>query len=277
MTEYGQREQMENEAIVHTLDTQARAIWPQERDLIKRIFPKPGFEMLDVGCGTGEISIRVAKEFSPARVVGVDLSEINIGRARDRAAGSPLLSFETGDAHHLRYPENSFDAAICRHMLQAIPGPIEVIREMIRVVRPNGWLYFLAEDYGMLFFHPTRHDTDEFFSAYGGKASRASGSDLRQGRKMPAILTGLGCAEIKVDYLCIDTFRVDRNLLAEIFLHWRDGFAAWISEQSGKPIEDVLDRFNDMIECTRNPKSYAAWLIPSISARVPVDAKKGGR
>ena len=139
---------------------------------------------------------------------------------------------------------------------------------MVRVVKPGGTLYALAEDYGMLFFHPTKFDTDEFFDVYGVKASAKAESDLRQGRKMPSILASLGCDQIRAEYLCIDTLRVDRKLFAEILLHWRDGFEGWISRYSGFPLEDVRARFNDMIECTLREDGYALWLVPCVSARV---------
>lgn len=271
---YGQKEPMENDAMVRTLDTQARAIWPQERLLLKRVFSRAGLHVLDVGCGTGEIASRIAMEFSPEHVLGIDLAENHTTLAKERFKNLDKLSFRKGDATRMPFEPDTFDVALCRHMLQAVPDATAVIREMIRVVKPGGWLYVLAEDYGMLFFHPTKYDTDEFFGSYGGKAALKAGSDLRQGRKMPVILSSLGCSEIEVNYLCIDTLRVDRNLLAEIFVHWRDGFEEWISANSGQPLADVRNRFNDMIECTRRADGYAAWLIPSISARVNSETKK---
>ena len=260
--------------MVRTLDTQARAIWPQEKLLLKRFFDRAGLEVLDVGCGTGEISARVAEEFSPKHVTGIDLAESHIRLAQQRFAQNTRLTFQQGDATKMPFEDNMFDVALVRHMLQAVPYPFAVIKEMIRVTKPGGWLYALAEDYGMLFFHPTKYDTDEFFGGYGGKAAAKAGSDLRQGRKMPAVLASLKCAEIEAHYLCIDTLRVDRNLMAEIFVHWRDGFEEWISTHSGKPLEDVRNRFNDMIECTRGKNNYVAWLIPSISARVTMETKE---
>ena len=180
--DYGQKEPMENEAMVRTLDTQARAIWPQEKVYLKRIFDRPGLEVLDVGCGTGEISSRVAAEFSPKRVTGIDLAEPHIRRAQERFRGVSELSFQQGDANRMAFEDDRFDVSICRHMLQAVPEPLKVIKEMIRVTKTNGWLYALAEDYGMLFFHPTKYDTDEFFGVHGNRAAAKAGSDLRQGR-----------------------------------------------------------------------------------------------
>jgi len=90
---------------------------------------------------------------------------------------------------------------------------------------------------------------------------------------MPGVLTSLGCTEIALHYLCIDTLRVDRNLLADIFTHWRDGFGEWVSANANRSLEEVRARFDDIIESTRRPDGYAAWLIPSISARVTSQAK----
>jgi len=276
---YGQKEPMENEAMARTFDAQARAIWPQEKETLRRVFSKKGLRVLDVGCGTGEISSRVVKEFAPKRVVGLDLSERNLRRARELYPPSnfPGLSFEEGNAAEMGYEDSEFDVALCRHMLQAVPEPVRVIREMIRVVKPGGWLYFLAEDYGMLFFHPTKYDTDEFWREYAGKAASKSGSDLRHGRTMPAQLAALRCGDIQATYLVIDTLRVERDLVADIFVHWRDGFEAWIGKHSGHSRDDVQKRFNDIIECTRNPLGYAAWLIPSISAKVTEGTKPEAR
>jgi ubiquinone/menaquinone biosynthesis C-methylase UbiE len=266
--DYGQREPMENEAMVRTLDAQARAIWPQEKELLRKFLDRPDLRVLDVGCGTGEISSRIVREFGLKSVIGIDLAESHIRLAQQRYRNLQGLKFLHGDATSLPFADDEFDVAICRHMLQAVPDAIAILVEMIRVVKPGGTIYDLAEDYGMLFFHPTRFDTDEFFRVYGGKASAKARSDLHHGRKVPSILATLQCTDIQATYLCIDTLRVGRELFTEILVHWRDGFEGWISENSGYPLEDVRARFNDMIGCVRSEDGYALWLVPCVSARV---------
>ena len=66
--DYGQKEPMENEAMVLTLETQARAIWPQEKPILERLLSGQGLDVIDIGCGTGEISSRTGDASTrPAR------------------------------------------------------------------------------------------------------------------------------------------------------------------------------------------------------------------
>ena len=125
--DYGQKEPMENEAMVLTLETQARAIWPQERVFLKRLLGRPDLDVLDIGCGTGEIASRIMKEFSPGRVTGIDIATSHIQLAQERFGNVPGLSFQHGDATALPFEDDSFDVALCRHMLQAVPDPHRVI------------------------------------------------------------------------------------------------------------------------------------------------------
>src|SRR5262249_25041053 len=70
-----QRQQMADESMIRTLAAQAEAIWPQEEALFARydLGAKPA--ILDVGCGTGEITSRLALKYPGARVLGIDVLE----------------------------------------------------------------------------------------------------------------------------------------------------------------------------------------------------------
>src|SRR5437773_1174216 len=77
-----QAKEMADESMVRNLAAQAEAIWPQERPLFLR-HPAPA-RVLDVGCGTGEMTARLAELFGAASLVGVDLEESHLARARAR-------------------------------------------------------------------------------------------------------------------------------------------------------------------------------------------------
>jgi hypothetical protein len=140
---------------------------------------------------------------------------------------------------------------------------------MVRVAKPGGRIHALAEDYGMLWCHPTHHDSDEFWQRLPLEFGRAIGCDNHIGRKMFTILTDLGCRDITVDYIVVDTVRVPRDTLARIWEAWRDGYTDTIAQQLQIPRETLWGLWNEMIDCDRDPRGYALWQVPVWSARKP--------
>ena len=68
-----QAREMADESMVRNLAAQAEAIWPQERVLFERYHLPEDAQVLDAGCGTGEISVRIAQMLPRARVLGIDI------------------------------------------------------------------------------------------------------------------------------------------------------------------------------------------------------------
>lgn len=91
--------------------------------------------VLDVGCGTGTISLALAQQ--GATVVGMDASEAYLKGARHRRP-HPNITYELGDACHMRYPTASFDACVSTLAIDVIPEVDLVASEMRRVTRPGG-------------------------------------------------------------------------------------------------------------------------------------------
>jgi len=100
-----------------------------------------GTSVLDVACGTGETACYLAEKRG-ARVLGVDGSDLMIERAREKANQRNLtIEFKKGDAHHLPFDDNTFDVVISECTM-CILDKEKAIREMWRVVRPNGYVGF---------------------------------------------------------------------------------------------------------------------------------------
>lgn len=260
---------MADESMVRNLAAQAEAIWPQEEPIFERHPLPAGATVLDVGCGTGEITARLAEKYPDASFVGVDLEEPHLERARARCAefGS-RVRFETGDALSLSYDDASFDLVVCRHLLQAVPDAQRVLTEIRRVLKPGGRAHLIAEDYGMLHCYPTELDADDFWQRLPPRYAKAVGCDLHVGRKTFTLLHDLGFTEIHGDYIVVDTVRVPRDTFARIWAAWRDGYTDTIAEHSGVPRDEIERRWREMIECVRDPRGYAVWQVPVWTARV---------
>jgi SAM-dependent methyltransferase len=266
-----QAREMADESMVRNLAAQAEAIWPQEQALFDRYGLPDQANVLDAGCGTGEITRRLAERLSHARLLGVDLLDEHLERARARcAAFGGRVRFEHRSIFDLGLPAATFDLTVCRHVLQAVPHPERVVAELVRVTRPGGWLHLIAEDYLMIHFEPRQLDADDFWSVGPRQFAEATGTDLRVGRRVYGMLRRLGLADLAIDYVVVDPLRVPRDTFAAIWRAWRDGYADAVSSHSAVTREAFLAHFADMIATIEDPSGYGVWHVPVVAARVPV-------
>jgi demethylmenaquinone methyltransferase / 2-methoxy-6-polyprenyl-1,4-benzoquinol methylase len=117
------------------------------RALVDAVDPQPGQRILDVASGTGMVAFALA-ERAQCEVVGLDQSEAMLGVARRRAPdrGSGRVSFVQGEAEHLPFPDNEFDALSFTYLLRYVDDPAATMRELARVVKPGGRIGMLEFD-----------------------------------------------------------------------------------------------------------------------------------
>jgi SAM-dependent methyltransferase len=111
-----------------------------ERDaeaFYRRLPIKPGAQLLDVGCGAGQLSLIAAR--AGVRVTGCDIASNWLVQARRSAAAEGLsVVFEEGDAEALPYGNGTFDAVASLIGAMFAPRPERVAAELTRVCRPGG-------------------------------------------------------------------------------------------------------------------------------------------
>ena len=262
-------EHMADESMVRNLAAQAEAVWPQELPILRRHALPAAPRILDAGCGTGEASRRLAEAFPAATILGVDVLDAHLDRARGKTAHlGDRVRFENRSIFELGLPAASFDLVVCRHVLQAVRHADRAIAELVRVTRPGGTVHLIPEDYGMIFFPKRRFDPGEIWPGVPVRFGAATGTDMTIGRRAPAILQGLGLSGVRVDYVAVDTLRVPRETFARIWEAWRDGYVDVVAEYGGMSHEEATARWNDQIETIRDPAAYAAWLVPVVSGVV---------
>lgn len=105
--------------------------------------------VLDVGCGRGEDLRRLgAAAPDGARLVGVDASEASLAEARWASEGDPRFTFLAHDvAAGLPFGDGEFDRVLSVNLLECIPGKQELLREVHRVLAPDGIVVFAHWDW----------------------------------------------------------------------------------------------------------------------------------
>jgi ubiquinone/menaquinone biosynthesis C-methylase UbiE len=112
---------------------------------------RPGQQVLEVACGTGDDARVLAGQVGSGRVLAVDASQAMIAEALRRSAGSRLpLDFQVADAQHLPFSADSFHACRCDRSFMHIPDPRRALAEMVRVARPGAAIVVFEVDFGTL-------------------------------------------------------------------------------------------------------------------------------
>ena len=106
----------------------------------------PGDEVVDIGCGTGLTTREAARAAAPGRVVGVDVSERMLERARELTAAERLdnVRYELGDAQVHRFGRAAFDVAISRFGTMFFADPAAAFANIAAALRPGARLVLLV-------------------------------------------------------------------------------------------------------------------------------------
>jgi len=117
------------------------------KSLLNRALGDETLDVLDVGCGTGVLSLILSE--MGHNVTGIDLSEGMLGRAKEKAYDQNLRAeFRLGDAENLSFENESFDVVINRHLLWTLLDPERAVFEWKRVLKPGGKLIIIDGNWG---------------------------------------------------------------------------------------------------------------------------------
>ena len=183
------------------LKRQIANLAPDSDAQFDKIGIRPGEHVVDLGCGPGGVLHLLGKRVGhTGSVLGIERSPHFVELARRFVAGHALTQVEVreGDAYDTGLPRASFDGAHMRLVLVNVPEPERIVREMVSLVRPGGWVASFEAAY-------TSHTCDpplpawtrllEVYEAY----SAAQGIDLFVGRRTHRLFRDAGVVDINVD------------------------------------------------------------------------------
>jgi SAM-dependent methyltransferase len=183
------------------LKRQIADLAPDSDAHLEKIGIKPGERLVDLGCGPGGVLHLLAKRVGPTgAVLGIERSSHFANLARRFAAelALPQVEIREGDAYDTGLPRASFDGAHMRLVLVNVPEPERIVREMVSLVRPGGWVASFEADFLAHICDPPLPAWTRLIDAYTAY-SAAQGIDLFVGRRTHRLFRAAGVVDIRVD------------------------------------------------------------------------------
>jgi ubiquinone/menaquinone biosynthesis C-methylase UbiE len=156
----------------------------------------PGDIVLDAGCGTGDDARNMANLVGrDGRVTGLDSDDAILEEARRRAEGTTLpLTFTHGDVHHLDFADGTFTRCRSERMFQHVADPHAAMRELARVLRPDGLMVVFDTDWETLIIDAADWQTTRILMHEYCSEHRHGWI----GRMLPGLMREAGLGDIEV-------------------------------------------------------------------------------
>lgn len=154
-------------------------------------FPE-GASVLDIGCGTGVVTRRLAAWPGVGSATGVDPINAFVTRARELAQDVENIVFEQGDGRSLRFEDETFDVVVSHTVITHVSQPERLIAEAFRVLRPCGWLALFDGDY------TTSTVANQSFDPLQACVDVLPVHDMYLVRRLPALLKGCGFDQVRL-------------------------------------------------------------------------------
>jgi demethylmenaquinone methyltransferase/2-methoxy-6-polyprenyl-1,4-benzoquinol methylase len=119
-----------------------------KRRLVELAEIEPHHEILDLACGTGDITFMAAENLTTGRIIGVDITSgmLEIANRKKEQTSRKIVFFQLGDIMSLDFPDGQFDRITVGYGLRNVPDLPQLLREVFRLLKPGG--RFLSLDFG---------------------------------------------------------------------------------------------------------------------------------
>lgn len=218
--------------------------------------------LVDVGCGSGELSLELAAMVG--QLLGVDADRAAVSEARTRATslGVSNADFRVGNIYSLDLPDGHADVVFGHSVLEALDRPDEALVEMKRVLGPGGVVAVASVDYGGLILAGPHEPLLRRFYAIREKLWQVEGANPYLGRNLRGLLDGAGfiSVEASTTYVCYGTRETVHDFGVGRADDCLDAWYTTAAMQEGLATSDDLEAMRlAWLDWSRSPTSYAAF------------------
>ena len=136
---------------------QAPAMEDFRTRFLDRLPYRPGDRILDAGCGIGSDTRLLQKRLgSTGQVVGLDASHHMLQHARSIPCEN-TPEFVHGNVTHIPFASASFNGVYCNRVLMHLQDPLTAVRDMLRILKPGGWMVLFEPDWSSASIEPDNH------------------------------------------------------------------------------------------------------------------------
>jgi ubiquinone/menaquinone biosynthesis C-methylase UbiE len=180
-------------------EKQRMALTDSVDDMTRRLFADAGIgsgmHVLDVGCGSGDVSLLLAQMVGKTgHVTGLDKDRPSLDRARERVRqlDLPNITFIEGDVCMPLPAIGPFDAAVARRVIMYLPRPVDAVRQIASKLRSGGVVAFLEHDATMVPGRRTPLSLQEQVNRWVLQTVEREGANIYIGFDLPRILKEAG-------------------------------------------------------------------------------------
>lgn len=180
---------------------QAAELAAANATLIDRASLRPGAAAIDLGCGPwGILDLLADRVGAQGRIVGLDADPRLVTTARELVADRALGNVEIvlADARHTGLETGSFDVVHARTLLINVPEPALVVKEMVRLAKPGGWVLSFEPDCEPSICYPPNPAYQRLLEIFPQVFTR-NGADWRIGRRLAELYRTAGLVDVQVE------------------------------------------------------------------------------
>jgi ubiquinone/menaquinone biosynthesis C-methylase UbiE/acyl carrier protein len=193
------------ESEVNRLKYQVDLFYQKEIELYKKIGLRDGMKIIECGSGPGFLIRNIVRDLPNCIATAVEIDPYLVGQLNKNSVINNKKLFEVKHASIIEteLPDNYFDFAIARLVLEHLNEPEIAIAELSRILKPGGKLVLVSNDFAYhLLTYPPIPELDEMYRAYIESRTSEGGNPLI-GRQLPVLLKKGMFETINIEIICV--------------------------------------------------------------------------